>query len=93
MAWLDKAPTNLGTLDRTMRWLQCLLGTLTALIYALVALRAFGSMPVAVGTGLLCALHPLDHQCRGNQRRRGSVVFYWGWPSGWRARRCKMARW
>jgi len=58
MAWLDKAPTNLGTLDRTMRWLQCLLGTLTALIYALVALRAFGSMAVAVGTGLLCALHP-----------------------------------
>ena len=58
MAWLDKAPTNLGTLDRTMRWLQCLLGTLTALIYALLARRAFGSMTVAVCTGLLCAIHP-----------------------------------
>jgi 4-amino-4-deoxy-L-arabinose transferase-like glycosyltransferase len=58
MAWLDKAPAILGTLDRTMRWLQCLLGTLTALVYALVALRAFGSIPVAIGTGLLCALHP-----------------------------------
>ena len=58
MAWVDKAPTNLGTLDRTMRWLHCLLGSLTALLYALLARRAFGSMFVAVLTGLLCALHP-----------------------------------
>ena len=58
MAWLDRVPTSLGTLDRTMRWLQCFLGTLTALFYALLARRAFGSMFVAVCTGLLCALHP-----------------------------------
>ncbi len=58
MAWIDRMPASLGTLDRTMRWLQCLLGTLTALIYALLARRAFGSMAVAVGTGLLCAVHP-----------------------------------
>ncbi len=58
MAWMDRAPTNLGTLDRTMRWFQCLLGTLTALLYALLARRAFGSMFVAVLTGLLCAMHP-----------------------------------
>jgi hypothetical protein len=58
MSWLDQSPVNLGTLDRTMRWFQCLLGTLTALLYALLARRAFGSMVVAVLTGLLCALHP-----------------------------------
>ncbi|HEV8061256.1 MAG TPA: glycosyltransferase family 39 protein [Gemmataceae bacterium] len=58
MAWIDRVPASLGTLDRTMRWLQCLLGTLTALIYALLARRAFGSMAVAVVTGLLCAVHP-----------------------------------
>jgi hypothetical protein len=58
MAWMDRAPFDLGTLDRTMRWLQCLLGTLTTLLYALIARRAFGSMFVAVFTGLLCALHP-----------------------------------
>ena len=58
MAWVDKAPTSLGTLDRTMRWLQCLLGSLTALLYALLARRAFGSLFVAVLTGLLCAVHP-----------------------------------
>jgi hypothetical protein len=58
MAWMDRAPINLGTLDRTMRWLQCLLGSLTALVYALLARRAFGSMFVAVLTGMLCAVHP-----------------------------------
>jgi 4-amino-4-deoxy-L-arabinose transferase-like glycosyltransferase len=58
MAWLDRVPASLGTLDRTMRWLQCFLGTLTALLYALLARRAFGSMFVAVCTGLLCAVHP-----------------------------------
>ena len=58
MAWLDLAPVGLDSSDRTMRWLQCLLGTLTALIYSLLARRAFGSMAVAVIAGLLCALHP-----------------------------------
>lgn len=45
-------------LPSTMRWLQCVLGALTAGLYFLFARRAFGSLLVAILAGLLCALHP-----------------------------------
>lgn len=51
-------PEDLGAADRLIRWLQCVLGTLTAGLYYLVARRAFPGRTVAVLTGLLCALHP-----------------------------------
>jgi hypothetical protein len=44
--------------DSTLRWLQCVLGALTAALYFLFARRAFPNRTVAVLTGLLCALHP-----------------------------------
>lgn len=51
-------PAELGPLDRTVRWVQALLGTLTAGLYYLLARRAFPGRIVAVIAGLLCALHP-----------------------------------
>lgn len=45
-------------LGRNVRWMQCALGTLTAALYFLFALRAFGSRLVAGLTGLFCALDP-----------------------------------
>jgi Dolichyl-phosphate-mannose-protein mannosyltransferase len=45
-------------LEFVVRWAQCILGTLTAGLYFLFAYRAFGSRPVAILAGLLCALHP-----------------------------------
>jgi hypothetical protein len=59
--WLVATVTRLvdpSTRDRTMRWLQCVLGTLTAGLYFLFARRAFQSRAVAFLTGLLCAVHP-----------------------------------
>src|SRR5262249_23740918 len=44
--------------DPYVRWLQCILGTLTAGLYYLVARRVFPGRTVAVLTGLFCALHP-----------------------------------
>jgi 4-amino-4-deoxy-L-arabinose transferase-like glycosyltransferase len=44
--------------DRVLRWLQLVLGTLTAALYFLFARRAFRNRAVAILTGLLCALHP-----------------------------------
>jgi len=52
------APADLGPTDRLVRWLQALLGTLTAGLYYLLARRAFPGRVVAVLAGLLCALHP-----------------------------------
>jgi 4-amino-4-deoxy-L-arabinose transferase-like glycosyltransferase len=57
--WLDKVPWEGADLSARVRWLQCGLGTLTALAYFLFALRAFGSRLSAVLAGLLCALHPI----------------------------------
>ncbi len=45
-------------LDNTTRWLQCLLGTLTAGLYFLFARRAFQSRLVATLAGLFTAVHP-----------------------------------
>jgi 4-amino-4-deoxy-L-arabinose transferase-like glycosyltransferase len=46
-----------AALERTVRWVQCGLGALTAGLYFLFARRAFGRL-VAVLAGLLCAVHP-----------------------------------
>jgi hypothetical protein len=56
---LEQIPINLGPADQVARWLQCGLGALTAGLYFLFALRAFGSSWVAALAGLLCALHPV----------------------------------
>jgi 4-amino-4-deoxy-L-arabinose transferase-like glycosyltransferase len=45
-------------LDRTMRWLQCGLGAVTAGLYYLFARRAFQHRGVAAVAGFLCALNP-----------------------------------
>src|SRR5262245_44222021 len=44
--------------DQWMRWIQCALGTLTAVCYFLFARRAFGNRIVACLAGVFCALHP-----------------------------------
>jgi 4-amino-4-deoxy-L-arabinose transferase-like glycosyltransferase len=44
--------------DQIVRWLQVLLGTLTAAAYFFFARRAFSSLRVGFLTGLFCALHP-----------------------------------
>jgi hypothetical protein len=41
-----------------VRWVQCGLGALTVGLYFCLARFAFGSLLVAVLTGLLCAVHP-----------------------------------
>src|SRR5581483_5718624 len=58
LSWLAQSPIDLGPVDRSVRWIQCGLGALTAVFYFLFALRAFGSLTVATLTGLLCAFHP-----------------------------------
>ena len=58
VSWLDRLPTSLESRDRSLRWLQCLLGAVTVIFYYLLARRAFGSTFVAAFTGLLCASHP-----------------------------------
>jgi Dolichyl-phosphate-mannose-protein mannosyltransferase len=55
--WLGRLP-NLGSAERSMRWLQCGLGALTAAFYFLFALRAFRHWLIATLTGLFCALYP-----------------------------------
>jgi hypothetical protein len=45
-------------LDFYVRWIQCGLGTLTAGLYFLFALRAFWYSRVALLAGLFCALYP-----------------------------------
>jgi 4-amino-4-deoxy-L-arabinose transferase-like glycosyltransferase len=46
-----------ASLDRSVRWLQVGLGTLTAGLYFLFARRAFRSLAVATLAGLMSALH------------------------------------
>lgn len=58
LSLLERSPLDLGPVDRTVRWVQCGLGALTAGLYFLFALIAFRSLAVAVLAGLLCALHP-----------------------------------
>lgn len=45
-------------LELVVRWIQCVLGGLTAGLYYLFAVRAFWYRGVAVLAGLFCALHP-----------------------------------
>jgi len=58
LSWLERSPVDLGPTDRTVRWMQCGLGSLTAALYFLFAFRAFGSRLVAFLAGILCAVHP-----------------------------------
>lgn len=58
MTLLESLPIDLGSADRSMRWLQCVLGASTAGCYFLFARRAFSSLVVATLTGLFCAFHP-----------------------------------
>ena len=58
MALLEGLTDYLGPADRTGRWLQCVLGALTAGFYFLFARRAFRNLVVATLAGLFCALHP-----------------------------------
>jgi hypothetical protein len=58
LAWLGQVPVDLGPFDRTVRWIQCALGALTAAFYCWFALQAFRSRAVALLTGLACALYP-----------------------------------
>jgi hypothetical protein len=46
------------SVDITIRWLQCLLGTLTAGCYFFFTRRAFHSTLIATLAGLMCAFHP-----------------------------------
>jgi hypothetical protein len=47
-----------GPSDRTVRWIQCLLGAVTAGVYFLFARGAFQSRLVATLAGALCAVYP-----------------------------------
>lgn len=58
LAGLELSPLDLSPVDRVARWIQCGLGTLTAVFYFFFALRAFANRWVAALTGLFCALHP-----------------------------------
>jgi hypothetical protein len=58
VSWLERAPIDLSPVDRTVRWLQCGLGTFTAAFYFLFARRAFAHRTVAILAGLFCALYP-----------------------------------
>src|SRR5262249_15604834 len=43
LAWLERSPVTMGPLEPTVRWIQCVLGALTAVCYFFFALRAFDS--------------------------------------------------
>jgi 4-amino-4-deoxy-L-arabinose transferase-like glycosyltransferase len=58
LAWLNRSPISPGPSEWTVRWIQCCLGTLTAIFYFFFALRAFESRYVATLAGLLTALNP-----------------------------------
>lgn len=58
LSLLERLPSASGPVEWAARWLQCLLGTVTAGLYFLFARRAFSSLVVATLTGLLCAVHP-----------------------------------
>jgi 4-amino-4-deoxy-L-arabinose transferase-like glycosyltransferase len=51
-------PEDFGPVERIVRWVQCVLGALTAGLWYLIARRAFPGRVVAVLTGVLCAVHP-----------------------------------
>lgn len=55
LGWLAHAPVDLNA---AVRWGQCALGALTAVLYFLFARRAFRNRLAAFFAGALCALHP-----------------------------------
>jgi len=55
---VEMAPLDAASMAPAVRWLQCALGTLTALCYFFFARRAFRSSLVAFLAGMLCAVHP-----------------------------------
>lgn len=55
---LERLLGNPAQIEPLVRWMQCGLGTLTAVLYFLFALQAFGSRLAAGLAGVLCALHP-----------------------------------
>jgi len=58
LGMLQRWHMDSGSPDRTVRWIQCVLGALTAGCYFLFSLRALASKLVATLAGLFCALHP-----------------------------------
>jgi hypothetical protein len=57
LAWLARY-AGAENWERNVRWIQCGLGALTAGLYFLFALQAFGSRLVACLTGLFCTAYP-----------------------------------
>jgi 4-amino-4-deoxy-L-arabinose transferase-like glycosyltransferase len=55
---VEMAPIDAASMAPAVRWLQCALGSLTALCYFLFARRAFRSSLVGFLAGMLCAIHP-----------------------------------
>lgn len=58
-----------AALPSAMRWLQCVLGALTAGLYFLLARRTFCSVVAGALAGVLCAVHPfwiLDTSARAD---------------------------
>jgi 4-amino-4-deoxy-L-arabinose transferase-like glycosyltransferase len=55
LSWLGRV---LSSPDVAMRWVQCGLGAVTAVLYFLFALSVFRSRLAATLAGLFCALHP-----------------------------------
>lgn len=58
VAGVGMLPLDLGSRDRTLRWAQLVLGTLTAGCYFLFARRSLGHLLPAGLTGVFCALYP-----------------------------------
>jgi 4-amino-4-deoxy-L-arabinose transferase-like glycosyltransferase len=56
--WLERLPLGNASLPQRVRWVQCLLGVLTAGLYFLLALWMFDNRLAAILSGLFCALHP-----------------------------------
>src|SRR5262249_50973709 len=56
LAALQTLPVEVS--ERTVRWIQCVLGTLTAGFYFLFARRAFRHRVIGALAGFLCAVHP-----------------------------------
>jgi 4-amino-4-deoxy-L-arabinose transferase-like glycosyltransferase len=54
----EKANLDRDAMAASVRWLQCGLGSLTALLYFFFARRAFRSLLVGFVAGMLCAIYP-----------------------------------
>jgi 4-amino-4-deoxy-L-arabinose transferase-like glycosyltransferase len=56
--WLERLPLGNAPLPQRVRWVQCLLGVLTAGLYFWLALLMFDNRLTAILSGLFCAFHP-----------------------------------